>query len=89
MMHQFSGTITSSAVPLSPTSKKAAWVYFNNTSGPVFAVGGPGVTATTGVVVPANGERLLPALGSFNAYDLNALYIIGTSGPFNVTYFTL
>ena len=92
MFHQLNGTATGSAVKLSPTPARAAWMAIDcaaGAGGPIY-VGGPGVNVSNGIPIAAGQERIFPPMGNINAYDLTSIFILGTVGaPYNVSYFTL
>ncbi len=83
--------VTGTPVPLqaSGTSVKACWIQIQSASGNASArVGDAAITSTRGGLLAAGGDyQFIPTAGNANLYDLNAIYILGTTGnTFPVVY---
>lgn len=84
-------TLTATATQLSTTSKKATWVQITGSSlSGTARIGDSTLTSTTGATLAATGDtQFFPAHGNANAYDLSAIYVLGTPGDtLQVTYNT-
>lgn len=75
-------TLTASAVALSTSSIKAAWVQVQGvTLTGTARVGDANITASRGAtLLSAGNAQLFPAQGNANAYDLSTIYVLGTAG---------
>jgi uncharacterized protein YraI len=99
MLYQAQVTIasTGTAVPLSLTRAAATWVQVqaaaaNNAAGGTLG-GAPSppsgpAGANPGVIIAPSGTQFLPYCGKPTAYDLQTIYVNGTTGDkFNILYF--
>ena len=83
--------LSTTATPLSATSVRANWVQVQGSALTGAArVGDSTVSSTKGAILSSTGDsQFFPALGNANAYDLSAIYVLGTaSDTLAVTYNT-
>jgi hypothetical protein len=99
MLYQTQVTVasTGTAVPLASVRTAASWVQVqgysaNNAAGGTLggSTSQPSVASGSnpGVVIAPSGTQFLPYVGQPSAYDLQNIYVNGTTGDkFNVLYF--